>query len=287
MHKRSIFSSRYDKLKQTSNEIWMEAFRKSKIFPKITQTKARNIISAVKKSENQVVCDIKVREKKLLASNEWYDSSKISISDRYLLEQQLNLDLLEKQKREMISLNCPSIVEESDIKEEIKEHDSEDHEELKIIFNTISDIEIAIPDPVTVLENVMKIEALDEVAEELAVQSYVNFEQELNVSLPIMANYSRYKKYTCFYCDKRFTRPWILNNHLNLHSGVKPFICPEGSCMRAFSDPSNLRVHQRAKGHHNWKYICTQCSMAFHSEEILNRHTVHACRRYLAKIKRV
>ncbi|KAI8976846.1 hypothetical protein BDB01DRAFT_802764 [Pilobolus umbonatus] len=52
-------------------------------------------------------------------------------------------------------------------------------------------------------------------------------------------------KYSCPYCNKRFTRPSSLRTHTYSHTGEKPFKCTEPCCGRQFSVQSNLRRHIR------------------------------------------
>ncbi|KAL7269982.1 hypothetical protein RUND412_007326 [Rhizina undulata] len=72
---------------------------------------------------------------------------------------------------------------------------------------------------------------------------------------------SRDKRYPCTYdeCDKSFTRPCRLDEHLRSHTGERPFKCtadPE-NCDRSFLRNSHLKAHVRAMHLKDKPYRCT------------------------------
>lgn len=266
MHKRSIFSSRFDQKRQDTELQWLRAFNKSKLFPKIRESMVQNA------PQKGISLNKPVR-KCLLNNNEWYDSDKISITDRYLLEQKLNINLLEKSERESIVLFVSS-----EEKPEIRKVPSK-RKSLKVP-KVLTNL-----DKVMILEDILKVEVLEETLHDLNIQKIMEPSSKYPSNTPNIPVTHSDGMFVCFYCDKRFKRFWILSNHIQLHTGVKQFPCSK--CPHAFADLSNLRSHQRSKGHHDWKFACTQCSKAFRNVQLLDRHTIHACRRYLKKSKKV
>ena len=69
-------------------------------------------------------------------------------------------------------------------------------------------------------------------------------------------------QYQCSFCTKRFPHVSLLNIHLRVHTGEKPFQCID--CGQCFGSQSSLIKHNR--------YQCTDCCQCFGSQSSLIKH---------------
>ncbi|XP_033740939.1 PR domain zinc finger protein 4-like [Pecten maximus] len=77
------------------------------------------------------------------------------------------------------------------------------------------------------------------------------------------------RKWNCNMCEQGFTSSAKLNDHMNIHMGIKPHTCQ--ICGKRFTDQSNLRQHLLT--HSNVKrFSCTQCGNQFRQKIHLQTH---------------
>ncbi|XP_005180022.2 zinc finger protein 345 [Musca domestica] len=73
----------------------------------------------------------------------------------------------------------------------------------------------------------------------------------------------------CKVCHKKFTTVQTLNDHMNLHTGECPYLCPE--CGKSFPFAGSLRQHLARHSLVN-QFHCSQCGKGFKCKANLKKH---------------
>lgn len=78
-------------------------------------------------------------------------------------------------------------------------------------------------------------------------------------------------RHTCPECGKSFTRSTGLQNHLQRHTGERPFPCSY-DCGRDFKAKDDCVGHERAVHEDERKHVCHGCGHAFAKPFVRKRH---------------
>lgn len=72
-------------------------------------------------------------------------------------------------------------------------------------------------------------------------------------------------------CDKAYSRPCLLEQHIRSHKDERPFLCTVPGCNKAFLRDSHLKTHILSHSVEKPLY-CSFCGKGFNTNQHLNRH---------------
>ena len=79
--------------------------------------------------------------------------------------------------------------------------------------------------------------------------------------------------FQCLYCQRRFPRRSLLEQHLRIHTGEQPFQCT--LCGRRFSQRGNLTKHMRAHNDCRKRKRLSGAHLQQEATHLIDRHCVH------------
>ncbi|KAH8268726.1 hypothetical protein KR018_000023, partial [Drosophila ironensis] len=85
-----------------------------------------------------------------------------------------------------------------------------------------------------------------------------------------MRVHSGERPFKCTYCDRAFSQKGNLQTHQRLHTGERPYKCPH--CPREFGQNGNLTAHIRTHTGER-PFQCKYCNKAFNVKVLLQKHT--------------
>lgn len=70
----------------------------------------------------------------------------------------------------------------------------------------------------------------------------------------------------CYFCSSRN----LLEEHINTHTGVRPYVCE--NCGKDFASKYTYKAHVKTHEIRPRPYQCSQCNKTFLSQQNLNQH---------------
>ncbi|CAK9811836.1 Zinc finger protein 235 [Anthophora quadrimaculata] len=83
-------------------------------------------------------------------------------------------------------------------------------------------------------------------------------------------HYPQVKSWPCETCGKRYSSRNLLEEHINTHTGVRPYVCE--NCGKDFASKYTYKAHVKTHEIRPRPYECSQCNKTFLSQQNLNQH---------------
>lgn len=80
------------------------------------------------------------------------------------------------------------------------------------------------------------------------------------------------QKVVCQYCRRQFVNVKHLNDHLQMHCGIKPYICIQLDCKASFNSNSELLMHRKTHPEFQARCMFPNCGQIFNEAYLLYDH---------------
>lgn len=82
-------------------------------------------------------------------------------------------------------------------------------------------------------------------------------------------HYPSTKLHTCETCGKRYSSRNLLEEHINTHTGARPYVC---QCGKSFASKYTYKAHVKIHESRPRPYACTECDKTFLTSQNLTQH---------------
>ncbi|XP_055908947.1 zinc finger protein 502-like [Eupeodes corollae] len=83
-------------------------------------------------------------------------------------------------------------------------------------------------------------------------------------------HYTSTKQHECSECHKKYSSKNLLDEHMNMHTGKRPFKC--ASCSKDFASKYTLQAHMKIHTKRPRPYSCDKCDKSFLNQQNLVQH---------------
>lgn len=92
------------------------------------------------------------------------------------------------------------------------------------------------------------------------------------------------KKVVCQYCRRHFINVTHLNDHLQVHCGVRPYICIQLNCKASFLSNTELLIHRKTHPVFKARCMFPNCGKIFNEAFKLYDHEAHHYKTFTCKV---
>uniref|UniRef100_A0A7N6AUT7 C2H2-type domain-containing protein n=1 Tax=Anabas testudineus TaxID=64144 RepID=A0A7N6AUT7_ANATE len=93
------------------------------------------------------------------------------------------------------------------------------------------------------------------------------------------------KKVVCQYCRRHFVNVTHLNDHLQVHCGVKPYICIQLNCKASFLSNTELLIHRKTHSVFKARCMFPNCGKIFNAAFKLYDHEAQHYKTFTCKVR--